>query len=346
MTPASSLRRSLLRWFEQHRRDLPWRKDRTPYRVWLAEVMLQQTQVVTATPYFERFVQRFPDVGSLARAELPEVLSLWKGLGYYSRARNLHRAAQQIAREGMPQTAAGLRELPGFGRYTAAAVASIAFGEPVALVDGNVARVLSRLRAIALPPGAKGRDERLWAEAEALVDPRAPGAFNEALMELGALVCTPAQPRCDEACPWKSACEARRQGLQSSLPPPKPRPAPKKLALACAVVRRNGRILLARRPERGLFGGLWELPSVPFETPSAATKALSDSGLRAQRPKPLAVFRRQLTHRALSLHLFVCDPPAGPLEGYLEQRFVTPADLDSLGISSAMAGAIDRAFAA
>ncbi|HEY3446473.1 MAG TPA: A/G-specific adenine glycosylase [Myxococcales bacterium] len=343
----SSLRRSLLRWFEAHRRDLPWRRGRTPYRVWLAEVMLQQTQVATATPYFERFVARFPDASSLAGAELTEVLSLWRGLGYYSRARNLHRAAQQIARDGMPTTAASLRELPGFGRYTAAAVASLAFGEAAALVDGNVARVLSRLRGLADPPGSPGREERLWGEAEALLDPTQPGAFNEALMELGALVCTPSQPRCGQACPWTRWCEARRQGRQASIPPPKPRAAPKKLALACAVVRSGGdRILLARRPEHGLFGGLWELPCVPVARPSSALRELEHAGLHPRSATSVATVRRQLTHRALSLHLFVCDPPKARLEGYLEQRMVARSELASLGIASAMSGAIEKALAA
>lgn len=344
MTPASSLRRSLLAWFEAHRRDLPWRRERTPYRAWLAEVMLQQTQVATATPYFERFVERFPDAPSLAAADLSEVLGLWKGLGYYSRARNLHRAARKIAERGMPRTAAGLRELPGFGRYTAAAVASMAFGEAVPLVDGNVARVLSRLRAIEDPPGAKGRDERLWREAEALLDRERPGAFNEALMELGALVCTPRQPRCDDACPWARWCEARRRGLQASLPPPRPRAAPKKLVHACAVVRVGARLLLARRPERGLFGGLWELPSLPVERPSVAQRALEAAGLRLRSARPLCVVKRQLTHRELRLHLFACGPPPGRLEGYLEQRMVSPEELSALGIASAMSEAIERAL--
>ena len=165
-TDDESLRAALLAWFERNRRDLPWRRRRDPYAVWLSEVMLQQTQVSTVIPYFERFLERFPDPASLAAAPLPEVLAMWKGLGYYSRARNLHRAAQRIAEDGMPSTAEALRELPGLGRYTAAAVASLSFGEPVAVLDGNVARVLARLRAIEGPLGAD--EKRLWAEAEAL----------------------------------------------------------------------------------------------------------------------------------------------------------------------------------
>ena len=341
----AALRGALLGWFDRSRRDLPWRRDRTPYRVWLAEVMLQQTQVAAATPYFERFVERFPDAHSLARAPLPEVLALWKGLGYYSRARNLHRAAQQVAREGMPQSAQALRDLPGFGRYTAAAVASLAFGERVALVDGNVARVLSRLLAIDAPPGAPGREERLWAEAGTLLDPDRPGAFNEALMELGALVCTPARPRCEPACPLRPWCEACRSGRQALIPPPRARPVPEKLDLACAVAFRGGRLLLARRAEHGLFGGLWELPSVVVGPGATPARALEAAGWRPGARRAAATVHRRLTHRDLSLHLVPCAARRGRLEGYLEQRAVSREDLAAMGIATAMAQAIEKAFA-
>ncbi|MBI5548133.1 MAG: A/G-specific adenine glycosylase [Deltaproteobacteria bacterium] len=344
--PKPALRRALLGWFETHRRELPWRRDRTPYRVWLAEVMLQQTQVATVIPYFERFLQCFPSVEALARAPLPEVLAQWKGLGYYSRARNLHRAAQTIAERGMPSTAVGLRELPGFGRYTAAAVASLAFGEPVALVDGNVARVLARLWALADAPGAPGREERLWAEAEALLEPARAGEFNEALMELGALVCTPANPRC-EACPWEERCEARRRGQEEQIPPPRTRPTRTRLELACAVVVVGKKLLLARRPEKGLFGGLWELPCAPLQRGTTPVGALRTMGLEALEARPFARVRRTLTHRDLSLRLFRCrpPPPEGILPGYLEQRLVGRRELASLGIATAMAQAIELALA-
>jgi A/G-specific adenine glycosylase len=344
--PASSdqfLRDELLTWFDGHRRDLPWRRRRDPYAVWISEVMLQQTQVSTVIPYFERFLARFPDARSLAAAELPEVLALWKGLGYYSRARNLHRAAQRIAESGMPSTAAGLRELPGIGRYAAGAIASLAFGEAVAVLDGNVSRVLARLRGIEGPLGADSK--RLWAEAEALLDRSRPGAFNESMMELGALVCVPGQPRCEE-CPIARHCEARSRGRERDIPAPKVRPERKRLEMACAVVLdRQGRLLLARRVEKGLFGGLWELPSAPME-PGEGTRALASLGLRAVEAEPFAKVRRTLTHRELTLHLFRCAAPRAALPGFVEQRRCLRSELQELGISTAMAkalAAIERA---
>ncbi len=327
------MRKSLLAWFDAHQRDLPWRRRRDPYAVWLSEVMLQQTQVATVVPYFERFLARFPDVQALADAELAEVLSLWRGLGYYSRARNLHRAAQLIAKRAFPSTAQGLRELPGLGRYTAAAVASFAFGEAVAVLDGNVSRVLARLRAIEGPLGLS--EARLWAEAEALLDRSRPGAFNEAMMELGALVCVPGEPRCGK-CPLEKDCAARASGLERAIPAPKPRPERKRLRMACGVAVTRGRVLLARREEKGLFGGLWELPSVAVEGASPR-ESLAAIGLRATGDEPLASVRRTLTHRELTLELYRCRTPRGALVGFIEQRFVARSELAQLGISTAMA---------
>jgi len=341
-TSRPRLRRALLTWFDANQRDLPWRRQRDPYRVWLSEVMLQQTQVATVIPYFERFLARFPTVEALARARLPQVLALWRGLGYYSRARNLHRAAQLIARDGLPRTAKALRELPGFGRYTAAAVASLAFGERAAVLDGNVARVIARLEAIALPPGAPRREVQLWSLAEELLDPARPGAFNEAMMELGALVCTPVNPGCGQ-CPIARFCAARSRRMQERIPPPRIRRPRQKLQLACAVVQVRGRLLLARRREQGLFGGLWELPCAPTRRGETASSALKTIGLEALEAEPFAIVRRTLTHRELVLRLWRCRAPRGTtLPGYLEQRLVAADELDRLGIATAMAKAIAR----
>jgi A/G-specific adenine glycosylase len=213
MTPAGKrLRAALLAWFDRNRRELPWRRTRDPYAIWLSEVMLQQTQVATVIPYWERFLARFPTVTALAEAPLDEVLSLWSGLGYYSRARNLHRAANEVvARHGgaLPASHAALLALPGFGRYTAGAVASIAFGLPEPLVDGNVARVFSRACAIEGAPGDREREKKLWAEAARWVQGERPGELNQALMELGATVCTARSPRCGlcplTVCAWRAA---------------------------------------------------------------------------------------------------------------------------------------------
>lgn len=267
MTPAEieRARRALLEFYDLRRRDLPWRRGEHagPYAVWISEVMLQQTRVEAVVPYYRGWMERFPDVRSLADAPIDSVLKAWEGLGYYARARNLHRAAALVRdRMGgeLPRTAAALRELPGVGEYTAGAVASIAFGQPVAAVDGNVRRVLSRLYDEPDPTPAW-----LRARAAALVDPHRPGDFNQALMDLGATVCTPRSPRC-AACPLAAECGARSAGTVNARPRPRARSAVPTLEFGVAVLvhaPRSGarRMLLVRRPGSGLLAGLWELPS-------------------------------------------------------------------------------------
>jgi A/G-specific adenine glycosylase len=241
----SGLRKRLLAWFERQARDLPWRRTRDPYRIWVSEIMLQQTRVAAVVPYYERFLERFPDVVCWLRAEESEVLALWSGLGYYSRARNLLRAARMIHESGrFPRSYEELRSLPGVGEYTAAAIASIAFGEPRAVVDGNVRRVLSRLSCGAEDPA------RL---AQKLLDRQRPGDFNQALMELGAEVCRPRSPRCD-VCPVARYCQGRRQGRQSEFPERRPRAPRQRLRLTLALVRRRGGILFVQE------NGFWNLP--------------------------------------------------------------------------------------
>ena len=262
--PASAeIAEPLLAWFTRSQRALPWRTSpRDPYRTWLAEVMLQQTRVEVAVPYWLRFVERYPTLRALAEAPEGDVLALWSGLGYYARARNLHRAAQAVLREcggALPQSSAALLILPGFGPYTAAAVASLAFGEQVALVDGNVARVLARL--LRLPGDAAQARTAAWDEARALLPKARAGAFNEALMELGATVCTPRSPDC-AACPLSAACRSFPEGDAENFPAPKPRPPRPLLRWAAAALRRDdGAVLLARRPAGSLFAGMWDLPS-------------------------------------------------------------------------------------
>ena len=215
-----TLRAALLAWYRAERRDLPWRRTRDPYAIWVSETMLQQTRVEAVIPYYERFLARFPTVGALATADLDDVLSAWAGLGYYSRARNLKRAAEQVVADHagcLPAAPDALRELPGIGRYTAGAIASIAFDRPAPIVDGNVARVLARLHGLREPIEQSAVRARLWAEAERLADGPAPGDLNQALMELGARICVPGTPRCD-ACPVSPFCDARRAGDAASLP--------------------------------------------------------------------------------------------------------------------------------
>lgn len=264
-----NMTRPLLGWYDSHARALPWRvppgraEVPDPYRVWLAEIMLQQTTVVTVAPYFERFLARWPTVEALAAADDVEVMRLWAGLGYYARARNLLAAARTAAAAGgFPRTEAGLRALPGVGPYTAAAIAAIAFGERATVIDGNIERVVTRLFAIAAPlPGAKA------AIAEAigpLVPAERPGDFAQAMMDLGSTICTPRQPNC-LICPWAEECQGRISGLAPSLPRKTPKaPVPLRRGTAFWIERADGAVLLRRRPEKGLLGGMMEVPSTPW----------------------------------------------------------------------------------
>jgi A/G-specific adenine glycosylase len=250
----------LLDWYSRERRDLPWRATRDPYRIWLSEIMLQQTRVAAAIPYYERFLTRFPTVEALARAPEQDVLALWAGLGYYSRARNLHRAAAQVADRGFPHDYESFRALPGVGDYTAAAIASIAFGEPRAAVDGNVVRVIARLAACPSDISSPAVRKRLGEAASTLLDRRRPGDFNQAMIELGATVCLPRDPRC-AACPIAQYCQARRQGRQLELPVRRRDARKERIEVTLAVVRRDEKLLLRRRPaDAGRMAGFWELP--------------------------------------------------------------------------------------
>ncbi|HSP68172.1 MAG TPA: A/G-specific adenine glycosylase [Bryobacteraceae bacterium] len=243
--------RRLVRWYERNQRDLPWRRTGDPYPIWVSEVMLQQTRVAAVIPYYERFLARFPRLEDLARASEAEVLATWSGLGYYSRARNLQKAARQMVEAGgFPRDYASIRALAGVGDYTAAAVASIAFGLPHAAIDGNVRRVMMRLTG--------DSDADVGAIAAQLLDGRDPGRWNQALMELGATVCLPREPLCS-ACPWAAECEAKRLDLQRDLPPPKKRAAIVRKDLVLLVIRRKGRILLTPSPR---VSGFWDLPEL------------------------------------------------------------------------------------
>jgi A/G-specific adenine glycosylase len=258
---AAAFRRRLLRWFQRHQRKLPWRGERDPYRILVSEIMLQQTRVAVVEDRYRKFLLQFPSAERLARAREQAVLAAWSGLGYYRRARNLHTAAKEITARGeFPQAAAALQELPGIGRYTANAVASIAFSEPVAVVDGNVKRVLERVFAGRFLPGRQAREELYWELAGGLLDKRHPGDFNQAMMELGALVCLPGQPLC-ESCPVASLCVARGPVAKS------PRQARRRAVLEYALARKNGSVLLRQRPRHSsLMPGMWELP--PLEAGS------------------------------------------------------------------------------
>ncbi|MCS7209845.1 MAG: A/G-specific adenine glycosylase [Fimbriimonadales bacterium] len=312
----AELRRALLAWFETHKRLTPWRDSPDPYRVWVSEVMLQQTQTATVIPYFERFIARFPTVQALAEAPLEEVLRYWEGLGYYARARNLHKAAQQIVRNGgqVPSTPDRLRELPGVGAYTAGAIASIAFGQPAPVVDGNVTRVLARLLWLKGDLKTTAAQRSLWQIAEQLIDPVRPGDFNQALMELGSTVCTPTQPRCG-ACPVSRLCEAYRRGQPTAVPEPRRCPPARAVADVSAIIEREGRYLLAQRAPEGLWGGLWEFPRatrIAHESLEAvAERAARQVGVHAIPQRALTLVRHTVTYSRVHLCGYLCAWQAG-----------------------------------
>jgi A/G-specific adenine glycosylase len=300
----------LLAWYAEARRDLPWRRTRDPYRVWISETMLQQTRVETVVPYYERFLREFPTVGALAEAPEEKVLSLWSGLGYYRRARMLHAAAKQVAAlpgAAVPSDDEGLRALPGVGAYTAGAIASIAFGRPAPLVDGNVARVLARLFAIEEDVTGEARARaRLWSLAEALVTHPSgePGDFNQALMELGATTCVPRNPRCD-ACPVRAQCGGLAAGIARDLPRKKPKRAPVPVRWTALVLASEGHLLLARRRPDALFGGLWEPPG------TAATEGTDSLAARLGCSRtdlePAGRVVHVLSHRLMEVEV-LCGP--------------------------------------
>jgi A/G-specific adenine glycosylase len=320
-------------WYRRARRDLPWRRTRDPYRIWLSETMLQQTRVETVIPFYARFLARFPTLESLADAAEDDVLACWAGLGYYARARNLRRAAAAVVRDHggeLPRDAAVLATLPGVGRYTVGALRSIAFGEPAALVDGNVRRVLARLAGLASPS-----DAELWRLAESLVPEKEPGEWNQALMELGATLCAPRQPAC-LACPVASHCAARASGEPERFPAPAKKPAVRRVTALAGVVVRAGRVLVWRRPSHGLLGGTWELPTVAGADPAALVAELrTRSGVSAEPGPSLGSVRHRFTHRDLSLEVLALVDRGGRLSraARAQARFCAAADLEALALS-------------
>lgn len=303
---SSSAARRLLDWYRSVARDLPWRRTTDPYAIWVSEVMLQQTRVETAERYFVRFLQRFPTVGSLAAATEEDVLATWSGLGYYRRARQLHSAARAIMAQGgeLPRTAAELRALPGVGAYTAAAVASIAFGERLAVLDGNVERVTARLLAEVDSPKSTPARRRLQQAADDLVEASAPGDSNQALMELGATLCSPRAPRC-EACPLRPDCRAARTGEVEKYPAAKARPATVEVRAAALVLQDAGRVLLRRRADTAAFlPGTWEPPWIELGAGEDARAALTRDVTGLVPAGLLGRVSHGITFRRLSIEVY------------------------------------------
>lgn len=331
-----ALRRRLLEWYREHRRDLPWRSTCDPYAIWVAEIMLQQTRVGTVIPYYRRFLERFPDVLSLADAPEDSVLAAWSGLGYYGRARSLRKAAREIVTSHggrIPQDASTLRELPGIGRYTAGAIASQAFGRPEPVVDGNVRRVLARLTADPDPPRAG-----LWDLAARLVTGPAPGELNQALMELGALVCTPRAPSC-ASCPVRRSCLGASSGRPESFPPSRPSRPARTVEVGVALVRRGGR-LLVERPRGGPFRGNWDLPAAAAhdgEDPARAVEEhlASRHGLIVRAESPVGRADHAILNRRLRLAAYPCRWSRGRTAGAADLRWIRPDEIDDVAVSGA-----------
>ena len=328
--------RELVRGFEREHRPMPWRSDPSPYKVWVSEIMLQQTQVATVIPYFDRFIRRFPSFESLASAEQQDVLKLWEGLGYYSRARNLHRAARMIVeRHGgtPPQTADALRNLPGVGPYTAAAIASIAFGEAVPSVDGNVLRVCSRLWGLDTPMRDKALADDVRARLRPLIATVNPSHFNQAMMETGALVCKPRNPDC-EHCLLARHCVAFKTGRTAVLPVVAKATRTPHYRVAVGVVWKRGRILIARRGEEQMLGGLWEFPGGKQERgesleQTAIREIAEETGLQVAVTGCYATVKHAYSHFRITLTAYRCEWRAGTArpKSAVELRWIEPARL-------------------
>lgn len=338
-------RRALLRWYGARKRTLPWRDSTDPYRVWISEIMLQQTTVKAVIPYYQRFLDAFPTVESLAAAPLDAVLARWSGLGYYSRARNLHRAAREVAeRHGgaFPRDMEAARALPGIGPYTAAAILSIAYDRPHPVVDGNVIRVAARLGHLPGQAKSSGLLREVRRLTEELIDVAAPGDFNQAMMELGATLCTPRSPDCPD-CPVASWCAARAAGAVDRVPEPTPRPDTVSELRAVFVIRTGDRILLRRRPtEAGLMAGLWELPDLPLQPdesglflPAARLAAeLSELlGVRVEPGNRLGQLRHSIMNRRIRLEILTGASP-GTFRPPAPWAWVHRDDIPGLGTSS------------
>ncbi len=337
-----AFRAALIEWFRQQQRDLPWRRTTDPYAIWLSEIMLQQTRVETVIPYYHRFLAQFPTVFALAQASLEEVLGMWSGLGYYRRAKMLHHAAKVIVDEHagcFPATHREILSLPGIGRYTAGAIASIAFGEQAPLVDGNVFRILSRLFSLVDPLGSKELESASWQIATLLVRGEHPGDLNQALMELGATCCLPRKPSC-LLCPVRPWCRRFAAGDAPAFPTPKESKETPIWQVAWAFLQKEQEVLLIQRPNKGLFAEMWEFPGLyqPGEDPiieAEFLQSLKDLGLFVSTPQTQHTFHHLLTHRKLSItvHVFA-HIDWQPTEHATRFRWVDPHHLPSLPLSS------------
>jgi A/G-specific adenine glycosylase len=338
------MQNAMLGWYRQHKRDLPWRKTKDPYRILVSEIMLQQTQVQTVIPYYQRWIKTFPSFRSLARSPLHRVLKRWEGLGYYARARNLRELAKTVVNRyhgRLPSTFDELKALPGIGRYTAGAILSIAFQKPYPLVDGNVARVFSRYIGIRQDIALPKTRARLWRLAEKLVPPKRPGDYNQALMELGATICTPRAPDCPR-CPLRTDCRANRSGIQELLPVKKRKPVTPHFHIGAGVIWHRGKILISQRPLKGLLGGLWEFPGGKQERGESIKEAIrreikEELGISVVVGQKMAEVDHAYSHFKITLHAHHCVYCSGKVQalGVKDWRWVRPQELKKFAFPAA-----------
>jgi A/G-specific adenine glycosylase len=346
MTEFSSL---ILNWYARHGRKLPWRGSLNPYTIWVSEIMLQQTRVEAVIPYFERWMERFPSIDDLAAASEQEVLSVWEGLGYYSRARNLHKAARIVMEEyggKLPSDLQVLRRLPGFGRYTVGAIASMAFGQDAATLDANLRRVFSRVFNMAQPADSTAGEDILWELAETHLPKGQAGDYNQALMDLGATICVSKKPRC-LLCPLQEICLANQLGLQEQRPVLKIKAEIPHYTVTAAVIQKNGKVLLAKRPSKGLLGGMWEFPGGKVERDETLEDCLTreireelDAMIRVG--EPFGIYKHAYTHFRITLHAFFCKLIEGEPKAIeaVELAWVNPGELQHYPM-----GKVDRQIA-
>jgi len=320
----SKIQSNLLQWFKKNRRDLPWRKTTDPYAIWVSEIMLQQTQVATVTPYYQKFLKSFPTLSHLAKANLSKVLKVWEGLGYYSRARNLHRASQIVLNDfhgKIPDTLKNLLSLPGIGQSTAGAILSFAFDKEAPILDGNAKRVLSRLFAVSGSPGERKTEQLLWEISESLIPKGYSNPFNQALMDLGSMLCTPKDPQCPK-CPLRHLCKGYLSGEPEIYPLRIIKKAIPHIAAASAVIEKDGKVLLWQRPPKGLLGGLWEFPNWKIEIKQNLRLRLrlrnyikKEIGLNVKVKESIGTFHQTYSHFKLTLQVFDCQSINGNAKG-------------------------------
>jgi A/G-specific adenine glycosylase len=322
VTSKQKIQTKLLQWFKKNERDLPWRKTRDPYAIWVSEIMLQQTQVATVIPYYKKFLKSFPTLHHLAKANLSKVLKVWEGLGYYSRARNLHRASQIVLNHfngKIPDTLKDLLSLPGIGRSTAGSILSFAFHKDAPILDGNAKRVLSRLFAVSSNPVKSKTEGLLWQISESLIPKGFSNPFNQALMDLGSMLCTPKDPQCPR-CPLHRFCKGRASGEPERFPTKSIKKKIPHIEAISAVIEENGKVLLKQRPLKGLLGGLWEFPNWRIEGEGRLRLRLrnriqKEMGMNVEVKESIGIFRQTFSHFKLTLQVFHCQPLNGKAKG-------------------------------